>query len=338
MLRVVTNPNPDGGVTYLFDDVTERIDLESRINALLRPAGRDARQPRRGASRCSAPTAGSSCTIPSFVRLWRLSPRRAGRASPHIEVIGAGARRCARDDAWAALRATVTAIGGRHEPVARRIERADGSVLDCAGRRCPTASTLVTFRDVTDSVTVERALTERNEALEQADGLKTRFVHHVSYELRSPLTNIIGFAQLLGDPAIGPLNAKQRDYVGHITGSSARAARHHRRHPRSRHHRHRRDEHRARPRSTSARPCAPPSTACRTASPRPASSWCSTWRRAIGTFVADAKRVRQVLFNLLSNAVGFSPPRRHHHAGRPRARAARWCSASPTRAAAFPPS
>ena len=55
----------------------------------------------------------------------------------------------------------------------------------------------------------------------KSDALKSAFVHHVSYELRSPLTTIIGFAQLLDDPVIGPLNAKQREYVGHITESSA---------------------------------------------------------------------------------------------------------------------
>jgi hypothetical protein len=35
-LRVVTNPNPEHGVTYLFDDISERIELESRFNALNR--------------------------------------------------------------------------------------------------------------------------------------------------------------------------------------------------------------------------------------------------------------------------------------------------------------
>jgi signal transduction histidine kinase len=79
---------------------------------------------------------------------------------------------------------------------------------------------MVTFVDVTDSVKVERALVERNEALIAADQLKNTFIHHVSYELRSPLTNIMGFAQLLGDARVGPLTEKQHEYVGYILESS----------------------------------------------------------------------------------------------------------------------
>src|SRR5262249_41043375 len=74
---------------------------------------------------------------------------------------------------------------------------------------------------VTDSVKVERALIEKNEALVAADALKNTFIHHVSYELRSPLTNIMGFAQLLGDVRVGPLTGKQTEYVGYIMQSSA---------------------------------------------------------------------------------------------------------------------
>ena len=84
----------------------------------------------------------------------------------------------------------------------------------------PDGATLVTFHDVTDSVNVERALRERNEALEDADKIKIDFVHHVSYELRSPLTNIIGFVHLLGDPGTGPLAPKQREYLDYITVST----------------------------------------------------------------------------------------------------------------------
>src|SRR5207245_1717418 len=118
------------------------------------------------------------------------------------------------------LRGAVTGLEHR-QPVAVRLERSDGCVVDCATVPLPDGATLITFQDITDTVNVERALRERNDALEAADNLKSDFVHHVSYELRSPLTNIIGFAQLLNEPATGALTDKQREYLGYITASSA---------------------------------------------------------------------------------------------------------------------
>ena len=70
---------------------------------------------------------------------------------------------------------------------------------------------------MTAGVNVERALTERNQALVAAEKLRNDFVHHVSYELRTPLTNIIGFTQLLAAGGVGPLNPKQLEYAGFIT-------------------------------------------------------------------------------------------------------------------------
>src|SRR5208337_3599897 len=66
----------------------------------------------------------------------------------------------------------------------------------------------------------QRAVTERNQALVAAEKLRNDFVNHVSYELRTPLTNIIGFTQLLAAGGVGPLNPKQLEYAGFITNSS----------------------------------------------------------------------------------------------------------------------
>jgi signal transduction histidine kinase len=188
-----------------------------------------------------------------------------------------------------------------------RMDRRDGSAVDCMAQPLPDGATLLTFIDVTAGVNVERALKERNDALERASRLRDDFVHHVSYELRSPLTNIIGFTQLLGDESLGALNPRQREYAGHIMRSSAAllailndildlASI-----------------------DTGSLELTPElvdirgtiEAAVRGLEDRLAESSLNLVIDApatLGSFVADGKRVRQILFNLLSNAVGFSSP------------------------------
>jgi signal transduction histidine kinase len=110
----------------------------------------------------------------------------------------------------------VTAIVAERRPYESQFDRPDGSVLACAALPLPDGGTLLTYVDVSDSKRVERALIERTEALEEADRLKTAFISHVSYELRTPLTNIIGFSELLASPLSGPLTERQRDYLSDI--------------------------------------------------------------------------------------------------------------------------
>jgi signal transduction histidine kinase len=93
-------------------------------------------------------------------------------------------------------------------------------VLEFASVPLADGNTLLTYVDVTDSARIEEALRERAEALEAADRLKTGFMSNVSYELRTPLTNILGFSEGLSLGIAGALQAKQQDYVRHIQTSS----------------------------------------------------------------------------------------------------------------------
>lgn len=316
VLRVVTNPNPEGGVTYLFDDITERIGLESRYNALIQTQGETL-----DALAEAVAVFGSDGRLklynPAFIALWKISPATAAE-KPHIEKVmewcapflddgspsDETAGRARRS--WAAIQLAVTGLE-RQEIAGLRLECVDGRMLDCAAMPLPDGGTLLTFRDVSDSVRFERALTERNEALVAADVLKNDFVHHVSYELRSPLTTIIGFAQLLDDPSIGPLTQKQREYTAHIAESSTAllaiiddildlatidAG-----------------EMELELGEVDIRSTM--NAAAEGVRDRLSERSLKLDIRApaqIGHFVADEKRVRQILFNLMSNAIGFSPP------------------------------
>ncbi|WP_449249102.1 ATP-binding protein [Bosea rubneri] len=218
-IHVVASPHPQGGVTYLFDDETERFTLESRFNALSRTQRETLDSLREGVA-----VFGSDGRLklsnPAFAQLWKLTPERTA-GTPHIDEVVSLCRPLFPEDAvWTEIRSAVAGVRDAREDYRCHMARRDGTVLDCSAAPLPDGATLITFADVTAGVNVERALTERNEALEKASRLREEFVHHVSYELRSPLTNIIGFAQLLGEETIGALNEKQRDYAGHIVRSS----------------------------------------------------------------------------------------------------------------------
>jgi len=307
VLRVVTNPNPEGGVTYLFDDITERIQLESRYNALIHTQGETL-----DALAEAVAVFGSNGRLKlynsAFLSLWKISAKAAAE-HPHIDKLAASCRPLLNGDdsltAWETMQLAITGLD-RNSFSGLRLECTDGRMLECTAVPLPDGGSLVTFRDVSDSVRFERALTERNEALVAADVLKNDFVQHVSYELRSPLTTIIGFGQLLDNPAIGPLTDKQREYIDHITQSStallaiiddildlatidAGAMQ--------------LDLGEVDIRSTMA-------AAAEGIRDRLNDGNIALDMKApanIGSFTADPKRVRQILFNLMSNAIGFSP-------------------------------
>jgi signal transduction histidine kinase len=217
-VSVVTTPNLEGGVTYLFDNVTESLDLARRFDGLTRVQ-------HETLSNLAEAVAvfGSNGRVelfnPAFAKIWKLSEDQL-REQPHIETVESWCRPLFDDDlTWRALREAITAIGNRAQ-VEMKLERRDGSVLTCMTMPLPDGATMLTFQDITDTENVERALRERNEALETADQMKVDFVHHVSYELRAPLTTIIGFAHFLSDPSTGPLTPKQAEYLDYVTKST----------------------------------------------------------------------------------------------------------------------
>ncbi|MEO8380397.1 MAG: ATP-binding protein [Acidobacteriota bacterium] len=75
------------------------------------------------------------------------------------------------------------------------------------------------IRDITDRKRIERALQEKNNELEKANQAKDRFLASMSHELRTPLNGIIGFAEFLADGKPGAINAKQKEYLEDILNS-----------------------------------------------------------------------------------------------------------------------
>lgn len=218
-LRVLANPQPKGGAIWVFENLTEKFDLESRFNTMVKIQGETLDHLAEGVV-----VFGSDGKVrlanPAFSVLWAL-PDELVKEGAHISSIRTFCEQLTTAGNWSSFVEVVTGFDESRHSVSGHIELSSGSVLAFAQVPLPKGQTMFTFIDVTDTVNVERALTERNDALQRADQLKNEFVQHVSYELRSPLTNIIGFTELLELPATGPLTEKQANYLDHIATSSS---------------------------------------------------------------------------------------------------------------------
>ncbi|MEM6665938.1 MAG: PAS-domain containing protein, partial [Pseudomonadota bacterium] len=306
ILDVTMEPGQKGGLTCLFQDVTEQLSLESRLNAMMGVQRETLESMREGVA-----VFGSDGRLtfsnPAFRSTWNL-PADKLRTGPHIETVADWCQALYSDDeTWTALRHAVTDVRERRPSLSDRMELSDARTLDYATVPLLDGATLITFADITHQIASEKALRQRNEALEAAARLKNDFIQHVSYELRTPLTSVIGFAELLAEPQTGPLAEKQSNYVGHILASSetllsiinnildlatidagVMELHHEDVDPRAV----------AAQVETDMQPLlSEADVTLETAIPT-----------EIGMFEADPDRVRQVLYNLVSNAIGFSAP------------------------------
>jgi signal transduction histidine kinase len=307
-VHVVCEQHPFGGVTWLYENATREFQLESRYNELFGVQRETLDNLREGVA-----LFGTDGRIklhnPAFARFWGLNADWLGTdPPPHIGQIVEAARKLHDDELhWDEIKYAVTGLDSARKASKGRAARKDGVTLEFASVPLPDGNTLLTYVDVTDSSRMENALRERAEALEAADRLKTGFMSNVSYQLRTPLTNIIGYAEAMTIGIAGELQSKQHEYLRHIQSSSqdllaiingildlttvdAGVME-------------------IKPREVDVGELI--EAAARQAAERAAKrslTLSTEVARDAGSFLADPQRVAQILSQLLDNAIGFTDP------------------------------
>jgi signal transduction histidine kinase len=217
-LRVIAIPHALGGIMFAYEDVTDRLALERSYNTLIAVQRETLDNLHEGVA-VFGENGRLKLSNPGYLALWNIDAETA-YAEPHISDIIEKCKSMFIYTDWNDFKQRQVDKMQTREFAVQQMERIDGKVIDLRKVPLPDGATLITYLDITDSTLVQRSLRERNEALQEADKLKTEFLANVSYELRSPLTSISGFSEMLKQEYFGTLSEKQSEYVQGIHQSS----------------------------------------------------------------------------------------------------------------------
>lgn len=216
-LRCLVNRQGKGGLVFVFDDVSGRLDLERSFKSLDAVQRETLDNLHEGIAVFGA-DGRLKLFNPVFMGLWDLDDGDlddtfhvtdfVDHTRQHITVEGGW-----DDLSWGVHKdKVVNRLMGR-DATTGNLELANGTVVDYANVPLPDGAMLLSYLDVTDTARVESALRQRAEALSEADRLKNEFIATVSYEVRTPLTTVIGFADMLNQEYFGKLNRRQGEYA-----------------------------------------------------------------------------------------------------------------------------
>ena len=219
-LRLVVSPHPQGGLIFAYEDVTDRFALERSYNTAIEVQRETLDHLYEGIA-----VFGSDGRLklsnPAYAKMWGLTPEDTG-GEPHVSQLADKFRDFLDDGGdWSERKARLVGRLTTDRASSTTLHRRDGSVLQAVTLPLPDGNTLLSYLDVTDTRRVENALRERTEALEEAGRLKSEFLANVSYELRTPLTSITGYAEMLTNKTYaGELNPRQLGYASNILESA----------------------------------------------------------------------------------------------------------------------
>lgn len=221
-LRIVRQPHPLGGILLLFSDITGELNLRSRFNAQLQ-----VQTATLDKLNDAVAVFGSDGRLrlhnDAFENFWRLSAEQLRDAGDFDAIAGLLKAHLPDAALWLELKARVADPDPESRiPVAGEGRTTDGRVAAWQTRPLPDGATLVAFSDVTAQRELEQALAQREAALKETQALKREFVGSVSYELRTPLTTIVGYSELL--ESMVDLPERSRQHAGAIRVAAGQLA------------------------------------------------------------------------------------------------------------------
>jgi signal transduction histidine kinase/PAS domain-containing protein len=217
-------PGSHGGLVFIFDNVSDQLEIERSIKSLNAVQREALINLHEGISVFGA-DGRLKISNPVFINLWELNEGIMNEEFHINDFVEHMREKISVEGGWDKLswevhkNKVVSKLMSR-ESNSGKLKLISSKVINYTNIPLPDGAMLLSYTDITDTSRVEYALRQRAEAYADADQLKTKFISNVSYESRVPLTTIIGFAEMLSQEYFGKLNRRQQEYAEGILKAS----------------------------------------------------------------------------------------------------------------------
>lgn len=207
--------DPRDGMIITFEDLTDRLSLERAFNEILAVHQATLDKLTEGLA-----VFGSNGMLklhnPAFANIWNLPEDALGDQFHMADFLDATRALMPVEEDWLGTRAKLSGRLLGRKAGAGRLHLNNDQILEAANIPLPDGAALLHYADITDSVKLQEASSGRADALAAANRLKSEFLANLSHQIRTPLTTIEGFAELLSGDYFGELNKRQREYADGI--------------------------------------------------------------------------------------------------------------------------
>lgn len=215
-LRQMIAPYTAGGLVFIYEDVTNSLLLQQKNNTLLAVQKETIDHLYEGVIVC-----GSDNRIKimnkSLADIWGLDLEHLDVKEMHLsDLLNNIKEQLDFDGEWTKFREYAISNLTDRIPKTGRLTKKNGHIILFSYVPLPDGAHMHSMVDITDTCTVENAILEKNQALHAAHKLEMEFITGVSTEIKSPLSVLVEASDLLLHEYYGQLNSKQRNFCKYI--------------------------------------------------------------------------------------------------------------------------
>jgi len=214
-LRCVVIPHAGNSLLFTYEDVTEKLELQ-RLNHTLSAVQKFTIDHLQEGICVFNESGDLELLNSSMSKLWEIEKQDQDKRVNLSEMIDKISGEYTTPAELEELQDSFTKVMVSRIKTQQIIKNFKGHIIHRSMMPLPNRGIMVSDLDVTDSMIVQNALIEKNEALLYVDKIKSEFLANMSYELRSPLTSIMGISQILLLHDFDNLSASQKSYLNNL--------------------------------------------------------------------------------------------------------------------------